>query len=371
MILDRAAARRSRSTAPDAGPWYLPCFALCGSLLGPPRARTRQRKRRRLDADSGAARHPRNARRRRSASPAAPERRRTATYALDPVSSGHAIPRAQPDHDRRTGGDRLTCLLNLACSAAIRCAIGATRRRPGAWASRSSATSSRSTPRRHYSGLGGFLSLAYFTTTSVAGHSTDNLRAITAVAIGGTSLFGGVATIIGSVIGVWIPAVLQNGFVIIGVQPYWQDVAVGFVLILAVWPISCAGSRGAAADRHVALHRGRVVAYPARMLDLRYDPVSRSGYVRLRQGKRRADARALADGQRRVRLARPARRDPDHRARRDRRRVPAHGRRGDAAARHPRAGRPSQGGQPAAARRRARAGASRAVSARLYRLAGA
>ena len=40
---------------------------------------------------------------------------------------------------------------------------------------------------------------------------------------------------IGTVIGVWIPAVLQNGFVITGVQPYWQDVAVGFVLILAVW----------------------------------------------------------------------------------------------------------------------------------------
>ena len=69
------------------------------------------------------------------------------------------------------------------------------------------------------SGLAGFLSLSYFTTTSVSGHSTDNLHAITAVAIGGTSLFGGVATIIGSVIGVWIPAVLQNGFVIIGVQP--------------------------------------------------------------------------------------------------------------------------------------------------------
>ena len=85
------------------------------------------------------------------------------------------------------------------------------------------------------SGLAGFLSVSYFTTTSVSGHSTDNLHAITAVAIGGTSLFGGVATIIGSVIGVWIPAVLQNGFVIVGVQPYWQDVAVGFVLILAVW----------------------------------------------------------------------------------------------------------------------------------------
>jgi ribose transport system permease protein len=71
--------------------------------------------------------------------------------------------------------------------------------------------------------------------TSVAGHSTDNLQAITAVAIGGTSLFGGVGTIVGSLIGVWIPAVLQNGFVITGVQAYWQNVALGGVLILAVW----------------------------------------------------------------------------------------------------------------------------------------
>ena len=85
------------------------------------------------------------------------------------------------------------------------------------------------------SGLGGFLSVAYFSTTSVAGHSTDNLSAITAVALGGTSLFGGVATIIGTLIGVWIPAVLQNGFIIVGVQPYWQMVAVGVVLIFAIY----------------------------------------------------------------------------------------------------------------------------------------
>ncbi|MCW2915982.1 MAG: Monosaccharide transporter rane protein family [Actinomycetia bacterium] len=84
-------------------------------------------------------------------------------------------------------------------------------------------------------GFAGFLSLAYFGTTSVGGHSTDNLQAITAVALGGTSLFGGVGSIVGTLIGVWIPAVLKNGFVIVGVQPYWQDVAVGFVLIAAVW----------------------------------------------------------------------------------------------------------------------------------------
>jgi ribose transport system permease protein len=83
-------------------------------------------------------------------------------------------------------------------------------------------------------GLGGFLSVTYFTTTSVGGHTTDNLQAITAVALGGTSLFGGVATIIGTVIGVWIPAVLQNGFIITRVQPYWQMIAVGAVLVTAV-----------------------------------------------------------------------------------------------------------------------------------------
>ena len=83
-------------------------------------------------------------------------------------------------------------------------------------------------------GFAGFLSLAYFSTTSVGGHTTDNLQAITAVALGGTSLFGGVATILGTLIGVWIPAVLQNGFIIIGVNPYWQMVAVGVVLVLAV-----------------------------------------------------------------------------------------------------------------------------------------
>jgi ribose transport system permease protein len=84
-------------------------------------------------------------------------------------------------------------------------------------------------------GLAGYLSLARFSTTTIGGHSTDNLQAIAAVVIGGTSLFGGVGTIIGTVVGVFIPAVLQNGFIILGIQPYWQEVAVGAVLIAAVY----------------------------------------------------------------------------------------------------------------------------------------
>ena len=85
------------------------------------------------------------------------------------------------------------------------------------------------------SGLAGFLSLARFSTTTIGGHATDNLSAIAAVVLGGTSLFGGLGTIAGTVIGVFIPVVLQNGFVITGVKPFWQQVAVGAVLILAVY----------------------------------------------------------------------------------------------------------------------------------------
>lgn len=52
--------------------------------------------------------------------------------------------------------------------------------------------------------------------------------------IGGTSLYGGVGTMLGTVFGNFIPTVLQNGLVIMGVQSYWLQVGVGAVLIIAV-----------------------------------------------------------------------------------------------------------------------------------------
>jgi ribose transport system permease protein len=84
-------------------------------------------------------------------------------------------------------------------------------------------------------GLGAVLALAQFGTTTIAGQSLTNLNVIAAVVIGGTSIFGGEGSIFGTVVGLFIPAVLQAGFVIIGVQPFWQGVAVGAVLIAAVW----------------------------------------------------------------------------------------------------------------------------------------
>jgi ribose transport system permease protein len=84
-------------------------------------------------------------------------------------------------------------------------------------------------------GVSGFMSLAYFGTTNISGHTTDNLDAISAVVIGGTSLFGGIGTMFGTVIGVFIPAVLKKGFDIIHVQDFWQLIAVGAVLVAVVW----------------------------------------------------------------------------------------------------------------------------------------
>jgi ribose transport system permease protein len=84
-------------------------------------------------------------------------------------------------------------------------------------------------------GIAGCLSLARFTNTTISGHEADNLAAITAVVVGGTSLFGGYGTVIGTVIGAFIPVVLLNGLVIVNMNSFWQEVVIGAVLVLAVF----------------------------------------------------------------------------------------------------------------------------------------
>jgi|HubBroStandDraft_6_1064221.scaffolds.fasta_scaffold125410_2 ribose transport system permease protein len=84
-------------------------------------------------------------------------------------------------------------------------------------------------------GFAGWLNLAFFQSTTIGGQSTTNLSVIAGTVIGGTSLFGGYGSILGTTIGLFIPTTLQNGFVIIGIQPFWQEVVVGAVLIAAVY----------------------------------------------------------------------------------------------------------------------------------------
>jgi ribose transport system permease protein len=84
-------------------------------------------------------------------------------------------------------------------------------------------------------GLAGIMAVARFSTTTIGGHSSDSLATISAVVLGGTSLFGGMGTISGTVVGMFIPIILLNGFVILGIPPFWQTVTMGAVLVLAVW----------------------------------------------------------------------------------------------------------------------------------------
>jgi fructose transport system permease protein len=63
---------------------------------------------------------------------------------------------------------------------------------------------------------------------------TDNLDSITAVVLGGTSLFGGRGTIVGTLIGVLIVGVFRNGLTLMGVSSIFQILITGILVILAV-----------------------------------------------------------------------------------------------------------------------------------------
>jgi ribose transport system permease protein len=84
-------------------------------------------------------------------------------------------------------------------------------------------------------GIAAVVDIARNANTNVVGHQTDNLQAIAAVVLGGTSLFGGIASIGGSILGTLVPVMLQNGLVIMQVEPFYQFVIVGLILILAVY----------------------------------------------------------------------------------------------------------------------------------------
>jgi inositol transport system permease protein len=83
-------------------------------------------------------------------------------------------------------------------------------------------------------GLAGFvLSARLSSAEAVAGEGYE-LRVIASVVIGGTSLFGGLGGIAGTVVGTVLIGVLLNGLVIMNVNPYYQQVIIGVIIVLAV-----------------------------------------------------------------------------------------------------------------------------------------
>ncbi len=83
-------------------------------------------------------------------------------------------------------------------------------------------------------GIAGFLSMLRFTAGSAVIGDPLLLSSIAAVIIGGVSLFGGSGSVVGTIIGSLIIAVLTTGLVMLNVPSFWQFIVVGTVVILAV-----------------------------------------------------------------------------------------------------------------------------------------
>ncbi|WP_410500169.1 ABC transporter permease [Chitinibacter sp. S2-10] len=83
-------------------------------------------------------------------------------------------------------------------------------------------------------GIAALLSVARTGVGDPNAGQTENLDAITAVVLGGTSLFGGRGVILGSLIGAMIVGVFRNGLTLMGVSSVYQILITGILVILAV-----------------------------------------------------------------------------------------------------------------------------------------
>jgi|UniRef100_A0A7V3RDK2 ribose transport system permease protein len=82
--------------------------------------------------------------------------------------------------------------------------------------------------------IGGIVLASRLGTAEPGAGSGYELDAIAAVVLGGTSLFGGEGWIVGTIIGGFIIAVLNNGMTIMNISAYYQEVVKGLVILLAV-----------------------------------------------------------------------------------------------------------------------------------------
>ncbi len=82
--------------------------------------------------------------------------------------------------------------------------------------------------------VGGIIYTARYSAGAANAGESMLLDSIAAVVIGGASLFGGTGTVIGTLIGALIIAVIQFGLIFIDIDAFWQFIAVGAVIILSV-----------------------------------------------------------------------------------------------------------------------------------------
>ncbi|MFF5265230.1 ABC transporter permease [Actinomadura viridis] len=84
-------------------------------------------------------------------------------------------------------------------------------------------------------GAAGILTAARLGSGSANSGEMFELTVITAVVLGGTNLFGGRGTVVGTIIGAVITGVIANGLTLLGVSPFLTPIITGLVLIAAIW----------------------------------------------------------------------------------------------------------------------------------------
>lgn len=83
-------------------------------------------------------------------------------------------------------------------------------------------------------GLAGILNVAWVTVAQPVAGLGYELDVIASVIIGGASFSGGTGTVLGTMLGATLMGVLRNGLILLGVNVYWQQVAIGGVIVVAV-----------------------------------------------------------------------------------------------------------------------------------------
>ncbi len=84
-------------------------------------------------------------------------------------------------------------------------------------------------------GLCGFLLTARLGAAEVVAGNGYELTVIAAVVIGGTSLFGGDGSVLGTLVGTLLIGVLNSGLAINNVNPYYQPIIIGIIVVLSVY----------------------------------------------------------------------------------------------------------------------------------------
>lgn len=82
--------------------------------------------------------------------------------------------------------------------------------------------------------LSGIIMTSRMTSAQISLGLSWEMTVIAAVIIGGTSMFGGTGTVLGTIIGSLLLSVISNGIVLIGISAYWQNIVTGSIIILAV-----------------------------------------------------------------------------------------------------------------------------------------